>query len=208
MGRPRAHDLDTLLDHARTLWVEQGLAGVTIRALSAASGASNGAIYNAFGSRDNLLVRVWVREAEGFLAFQVESVEAALALGDPRSAVVAAALAPSDYSRREPAGSRLLLTVAVDDLAAAGADVGDAERRQVRQLRRRLDDLIVRLADEVWHSRRPPATTMVKACVVDLPSALLPVGDHLTDPLARTTLERAVRGVLADPPSDPQPGPA
>ena len=79
VGRPRAHDVDVLLDHARTLWVEQGVSGVTIRALSVETGASNGAIYHAFGSRDGLLVRVWSREAERFLAVQSDAVDTALA---------------------------------------------------------------------------------------------------------------------------------
>ncbi len=197
MGRPRQHDLDTLLDHARTLWVEHGTAGLTIRALSAATGASNGAIYHAFGSRDDLLVRVWAREAEAFLAFQREATEAALEAGDPHSAVVAAALAPSDHAHRERAGSKLLLAVSADELAEA--EIGDAERRRVRLLRRGLHELVVELARAVWGSGEPPATTLVAYCLVDLPSALLLTGDRITDPLARTALERAVRGVLDGP---------
>lgn len=200
MGRPRAHDVDVLLDHARTLWVEQGASGVTIRALSVATGASNGAIYHAFGSRDGLLVRVWSREAERFLAVQADAVDTALAGGDARDAVVAAALAPAAYAARDAAGARLLLAVRADDLAA---DVGEAERREVRELRRRLTALVTRLAVEVWGSEEPPATTLVAWCVVDLPSALLLAGDRVTDPLAHLALERAVRGVLAGPPRLP-----
>lgn len=199
MGRPREHDLDELLDHAKRLWVDGGMAGVTIRRLSSVSGVSNGAIYNAFGSRDNLLARVWAREAEEFLAFQSEEVEAALEAGEAHAAVVAAALAPSNYAYRDGAGSRLLLAVALDDLA--GSDVGATERQHLHLLRRSLDDLVNRLAREVWNSTDPDAATLIRFCLVELPSALLlTTRDRMTDPLARAALERAVRGILAGSP--------
>ena len=201
MGRPREHDLDKLLDHARKLWVEGGMSGVTIRALSAASGASNGAIYNAFGSRDNLLARVWTREAERFLALQTETVEAALATGDAPAAVVAAALAPSHYHQREPAGAKLLLAVSLDDLAVT--DLGETEKKQLRQLRRGLGNLITRLAGAVWNETDDRAVTLITFCVVDLPSALLLAGDRITDPLAREALTRSVLGIIT--PASPTP---
>ena len=113
---------------------------------------------------------------------------------------MAAALAPAAYAARDAAGARLLLAVRADDLAA---DVGEAQRHQVRELRRRLTALVTRLAVEVWGSEEPPATTLVAWCVVDLPSALLLAGDRVTDPLAHLALERAVRGVLAGPPRLP-----
>lgn len=201
MGRPRQHDLDDLLDHARRLWVDGGSAALTVRALAAASGASNGAIYHAFGSRDALLARVWTREARRFLHLQAEAVETALAGGDPRAAVVAAALAPCDLARRDAAGARLLLAVTADDLLAAGPAA--PERDELRALRRDLHALVVRLAVAVWGSDEPPATTLVGSCLVALPSALLlgrGAEDRLVDPVARLTLERAVLGVLSAPP--------
>ena len=93
MGRPRQYDLDDLLAHARDLWVGRGVDGLTIRALSAASGASNGAVYHAFGSRDGLLARVWAEEAGRFLTFQRDRVAEATREGD----------ATEDY-RKLPAG--------------------------------------------------------------------------------------------------------
>ena len=68
MARPREHDLDDLLDHARTIWAREGRTALTIRSLSVAAGVSNGAIYHAFGSRGRLLAAAWIREADSFLA--------------------------------------------------------------------------------------------------------------------------------------------
>ena len=78
MGRPRQYDLADLLGHARDLWIGRGVDGLTIRALSSASGASNGAVYHAFGSRDGLLARVWAEEAGRFLTFQRDRVAEAM----------------------------------------------------------------------------------------------------------------------------------
>lgn len=198
MGRPREHDLDTLLDDAKELWVESGMGGVTVRGLSSRSGVSNGAIYHAFGSRDNLLARVWIREAERFLVFQTDAVDATLQRSTAREAVVAAALAPADYADREAAGTRLLLATTLSDLAAGS--VTESSRSAMQELRGALGALIRRLAREVWDRSDPPAVTLTTYCVVDLPAALLLAGDKVTDPLARIALERAVRGILLAPP--------
>src|SRR5699024_12836810 len=91
MGRPRRFDPDELADHARSLWVEHGKSGVTTRALVAASGASNGAVYHAFGSRDGLLARGWAREAAGLLTFQQDAVTRATSGGGAAGGPVEAA---------------------------------------------------------------------------------------------------------------------
>ncbi|WP_028644104.1 TetR/AcrR family transcriptional regulator [Nocardioides sp. URHA0020] len=198
MGRPREHDLDTLLGHARDLWAEQGATALTIRALSARSGVSNGAIYNAFGSRANLLARVWAAEAEKFLTFQTSTVDIALAAHDAVGAVVAAALAPSDYVLHDEAAARLLLATSLDDLREA--DVSPADRERLNDLRATLSLLIRRLAEQLWDNTDPPAITLIKYCLVDLPSALLLAQNAPTDPLARYALEHAVRGIAAGTP--------
>jgi AcrR family transcriptional regulator len=61
MARPRVHDPDRVLDAAESLVVACGPAAVTIRAISAAVGVSNGAVYHTFGSRMGLLARAWLR---------------------------------------------------------------------------------------------------------------------------------------------------
>lgn len=202
MGRPREHDLDAVLDHARRLWVEGGAAAVTIRALSSASGVSNGAIYHAFGSRDGLRARVWVREARRFLDQQRAGVAEALDRGGtPADAVVSAALAPADYARTDEPGARLLLSVRVGEVA--GGDLSEDQRAELAGLRDALDELIRELADRVWGRSGSDERLLVRYCLVELPSALL-LSPARTGrghrPLARWALERAVRALLEDRP--------
>src|SRR5260370_41102593 len=90
MPRPRVHDPGRVLDAAEALAVASGPAAVTIRAISAAVGVSNGAVYHTFGSRTGLLARAWLRAGRRFLAAQTASedqapsgVEAVLPDSDP-----------------------------------------------------------------------------------------------------------------------------
>ncbi|WP_156519289.1 helix-turn-helix domain-containing protein, partial [Rhodococcus sp. EPR-134] len=75
MPRPRVHDLDTLLDAAEKLAATAGPSAVTVRAVSDATGVSNGAIYHAFGSRSGLVGSAWLRAARRFLALQQSRVD-------------------------------------------------------------------------------------------------------------------------------------
>lgn len=198
MGRPREHDLATLLDHARAVWAESGTAGLTIRALSNASGASNGAIYHAFGSRDALLARVWAREADAFLTFQRSLVTRALAEASAQDAVIAAALAPADYARSHADAAHVLTGVQADDLMHA--DLAEPEQAELVRLRSVVGDLVVDLAEQLWHRTDRTATSLIKICVVDLPGKLLLSRGQLSDPVARHALTHAVRGITGSAP--------
>lgn len=202
MARPRRYDLDDLLDHARALWVEHGQAGLTIRALSGRSGASNGAIYNAFGTRDNLLARVWLREAEEFLRYQRQQARTALRADGPRAAVEAAALAPAAYAQAHEDAARLLLAVRPGDLM--DGDLGAVERAELGRLRDQVRRLVRELAQALWGRSDRTTRTLMAWCVTDLPGRLLlagRAGGGPTDPVARHALVHAVRGITgADPP--------
>lgn len=201
-GRPREHDRDALLDHARKLWVEQGTSGLTIRALSEQAGIGNGAIYNAFGSRSNLLARVWAREAEKFLHFQRELVEAAVAAAGPQAGVVEAALSLASYAKTSEEAARLLLAVEAKDLI--NGELGPDERRETERLRARLGELIIGLARQLWGRTDPRAVTLIKICVVDLPGKMLLSANRLDSELAHHALREAVRGITSTQPPSPQ----
>ncbi len=198
MGRPRRYNIDELLDDARELWLTGGIANVTIRALSSASGASNGAVYHAFGSRDGLLARVWAREAEGFLAFQRERVARELRDGNPVSAFVAAALAPATYAEASADGARVLLTADLDDFLTSELD--DDARSTLHRLRGEVGQLLVELSTALWGRTDRPAVAAVRYGVVNIPGTLLLNGKDVADPVARYVLEQAVRGIAAEPP--------
>ena len=202
MGRPRQYDLDDLLGHARDLWIGRGVDGLTIRALSSASGASNGAVYHAFGSRAGLLARVWAQEAGRFLAFQRDRVREAMLEGDATAALVAAALAPATYATSNADGARLLLVATADDLLVA--DLDDAGRTQLLELQKELGALLIDLASALWGRRDGAAVAVVRHCVVALPGALLLESRDLADPLAAHSLENAVRGIASVAPPGPE----
>ena len=200
MARPRLYDPDVVLDAAESLAVDGGPGAVTIRAVAAAAGVSNGAIYHSFESRAALVARTWLRAARRFLALQSELVESALAAGVPTDAVVAAADALGIFADRSPRSARLLASVSRDQLVGAGAPAEvDAELVAVDRV---LVDLLIRLAVAVWDRRDAAAVDVITTCVVDLPTAILLARTRLDDTTARIQLREAVRAVLAvGPPS-------
>lgn len=216
MPRPRTHDPDAVLDAAESLAVRGGPAAVTIRAVAAATGVSNGALYYTFGSRSGVLGRAWLRAAQRFLAVQNELVEAAAGsesdsgAGESKSAarqldsaadavrdeaIVAAAEAPSVFAERFPDSSRLLLTVSREQLL--GEDLSEDVATEVRAAERALIDLLVRLAQRRWGRRDRRAVEVLTTCLVDLPTAILIRRERIAEPFAREQLRAAVRAVLA-----------
>ncbi|MGV9818650.1 TetR family transcriptional regulator [Nocardia xishanensis] len=201
MPRPRTHDPDAVLDAAESLAVRGGPAAVTIRAVAAATGMSNGALYHTFGSRSGVLGRAWLRAARRFLAVQNELVDArsntedGAAENDAAEAIVAAAEAPSVFAERFPDSSRLMLTVSREQLL--GEDLPDDVAAEVRTAERALIDLLVRLAQRQWGRRDRRAVEVLTTCLVDLPTAILIRRDRIAEPLAREQLRAAVRAVLA-----------
>jgi AcrR family transcriptional regulator len=53
-----------MLDAARELVLEDGSWSATMEAIAQASGAPTGSLYHRFGSRDQLLARLWVRAVQ------------------------------------------------------------------------------------------------------------------------------------------------
>ena len=203
MPRPRIHDRDTVLDAAEALAVQVGPAGVTTRAVAAAAGTSNGAIYHSFRSRGELLAQTWLRAARAFLDVQNQLVESALsdADADPASAVVAAADAPAVFFGLHPQSSRLLLRVDRDQLL--GDDLPDDVVADLVVLDRALIGLMIRLSLHLWNRKDARAVDAITMCIVDLPTAILLSRNRIEDPWARNQLTSAVRAVLADGPPSP-----
>ncbi|WAC55562.1 TetR/AcrR family transcriptional regulator [Gordonia sp. SL306] len=204
MARPRVHDHDHLLDVAEKLAVDVGPAAVTVRALSEATSVSNGAIYNAFGSRAGLVGRVWVRAARQFLALQRNTVNEALAGGSSRDmavdAVVAAADTPALFLIEHPVSARFLLTVRRDELLGS-SDIPADIAEELRTLDKTLGDLLIGLSRNLWDRVDRYAVAVIRDCVVELPTALLLRGKQTADHQARERLAAAVRAVLTiDPP--------
>ncbi|MEV6559674.1 helix-turn-helix domain-containing protein [Nocardia sp. NPDC051756] len=197
MPRPRTHDPDIVLDAAESLAVHSGPASVTTRAVAAATGVSNGAIYHTFGSRAELLGRTWLRAAHRFLALQSALVDDALDGPDKQDgvdAVVAAAEAPVAFAEKFPVSSRLLLTIERDEL------LGEVPKNIATELAdtdKVLVDLMIRLSRNLWGRGDRRAVDVLNLCLVDLPTAILLRRNRFTNPLAPEQLRAAVRAVLA-----------
>jgi AcrR family transcriptional regulator len=171
MPRPRVHSPDAVLDAAEDLLVEHGRAQLTIRALAERSGASNGSVYHAFGSLETVVAAAWLRRARSFLTLQRAAVDEALAVGDARRAVRAAADAPARLADDDLRAARLLVSLQRDDLLTAA--VAPAVAQDLRALDATLATTLRDLARAVWHRGDAAAVDGVTACVVRLPAALL-----------------------------------
>jgi AcrR family transcriptional regulator len=195
--RPRVYEPDKVLDAVESLVVASGPAAVTIRAVSAAVGVSNGALYHTFGSRSGLMGRAWLRAGRRFLAAQNALVDQALSEAGPRApvaAVVAAADAPAVFAEQYPDSSKLLLTVRRDELL--DSDLPDEMATELNDLDRLLVGLMIRLAVNVWDRKDARAVDAITTCIVDLPTAILLRRDRLASATAREHLRASVRAVL------------
>ncbi|MGY1731081.1 helix-turn-helix domain-containing protein [Geodermatophilus sp. SYSU D01045] len=194
MPRPRLHAPDAVLDAAEELLVDRGRAQLTVRALAARSGASNGSIYHAFGSLETVAGAAWLRRARQFLDQQQAAV--AEAGRDARRAVQAAADAPARLAEQDLRAARLLVGLQRDDVitAAVASDVADG----LRALDAALLDTLRRLARSLWDRDDAAAVGAVTTCVVRLPAALLFPGIRAgrVHPHTRTQLAAAVGAVV------------
>ena len=197
MPRPRVYEPDQVLDAVESLTVASGPAAVTIRAISAAVGVSNGALYHTFGSRAGLIGRAWLRAGRRFLDLQNAQVEGALSATGPQAAiaaVAAAADAPVGFAERYPNSSKVLWAVSAEELIAS--DLPEGVAAELNDLHRLLIGLMIRLAVNLWDRKDAAAVDTITTCIVDLPTAIVLRRNGLGDPTARQQLRAAVRAVL------------
>jgi AcrR family transcriptional regulator len=187
-----------VLDAVEHLAAVSGPAAVTIRAVGAAVGVSNGAVYHTFSSRAGLMGQAWLRAGRRFLTLQTTLVDRALSDPDRRAAeeaVVAAAEAPVVFAERYPDSAKLLLAVRREELL--DSDLPGEIAAGLRDLDQLLVGLMIRLATSVWDRKDARAVDTITTCIVDLPTAILLRRDRLGNTTAREHLRAAVRAVLA-----------
>ena len=205
MPRPRVYDPDTVLDAVEALTARSGPATVSIRAIGAEVGVSNGAVYHTFTSRAGLMGHAWLRAGRRFLALQTAMVDEAFAKpgkGVAVDAVVAAADAPVAFAEKFPDSARLVLSVRREEVLAGDVPVDVAA--ELRDLDRLLVELMIRLAMRMWDRKDAAAVDVITSCVVDLPTALLLRRKRLGNATAREQLHAAVRAVLTVGPPPPR----
>ncbi|KAA1248771.1 TetR/AcrR family transcriptional regulator [Mycobacterium simiae] len=186
---------DFVFDAAEELVARDGIEALTIRALTKASGISNGAIYRTFESRGGLLGRVWMRAERRFLDLLTRLVgDATTQSRNPLDAVYAAAETSLRYPELYPASAALLLTVRREDVVAHPMPREIAEH--LRVLHRELADVMSQLAAGLWGRRDSGAVDLVAACIIELPKWIAIRGGKYSSPMLRDYLRAAVRSVL------------
>lgn len=210
MARRRLHTLDDLLDVAEDLVTSGDPSGLTLRSLATAAGASNGSIYHAFSSKDQLLAQLWLRSWSRLNDQMEAAVQASVdERPDARGGsdvVVDVALASVDFVRRYPTSARLFFAQRRDQLFSAElpADI----QVELAAVRKRFIDMLITLARLVWDRGDREAVEAIAVCVVDLPTGILRrriLEDRGVDDATTRRLEAAVGAVLAVPLAPPSP---
>ena len=196
MPRPQVHLTDTMLDAARDLLLADGSGSATIEAIAEASGAPTGSIYHRFGSRDELVVRLWMRAVYRSQA----SFIAALERQDAKKAALAASMAIIDFCEEHPADAQLLVSFRREDLIRTTPRAELAE--ELTELNRPVERAVVNLARRLYGKTTRAALDRTLLAVFDLPygaarrylikRAKLPAG-------LRDDLTRAVAAVIDQP---------
>lgn len=163
MPRPQLHPTDVMLDAARDLLLGCGAASATMEAIAQTSGAPTGSIYHRFGSRDELIARLWIRAVYRSQA----SFLAALEQEDAKEAALAASMSIIDFCEEHPADAQLLVAFRREDLIRVMPEGPLAE--EFEQVNRPVERAVVNLAKRLYGSRSRAALDRTLLAVFDLP---------------------------------------
>jgi AcrR family transcriptional regulator len=195
MPRPELHDLDSILDAARAVVLDNGRGAATVAAIAEASGAPIGSIYHRFGSVDDLLAEMWIRAVRRSQARFTAAAEQA----DPIEAAVGAALSVYDFCVDHPADARLLVSLRLEDLA--GSHINPTQRAELERLNEPVEAVVKELARRIYGRASRRSLDRVIMAVFDLSYGAvrrpLATGEKLSRD-RREAVEAAVRAVLAD----------
>lgn len=184
MGRLTVHSPDHVLDATRELVLQRGPVGATVAEVSAGSGAPMGSLYHRFGSRDELLARLWIRAAR---RAQERFLSALAVPEDPAEAALAAALALYDFCVEQREDASLLVCFRREDLVRGRSS--PAMLDELAALNRPLERALTALAARLDGRTTRQGVERVALATVDIPHGA--VRRHL---IARTPLPAALRG--------------
>jgi AcrR family transcriptional regulator len=203
VARRRTTDLDGLLDVAEQLATAGDPEGLTLRRLAVEAGASNGSIYHAFSSKEELLARVWIRAARRLLTEQTARVESAINSAsseeEAEDAVVSAALWPVEFALEHPSTARLFFGQRRDQLFSPRGLPSEITE-ELDDVQRLFTGLLITLARARWGRTDRVAVEAIAVCVVDLPGGLMQrklVAGQALGPQLPTQIEAACRALLA-----------
>jgi AcrR family transcriptional regulator len=193
MTRLVLHRADAILDATRGLVLERGIRGATVDAIARRSRAPVGSLYHRFGSRDRLLVEMWVRAVHRSQAAFI----AAAQHQDSEQAAVNAALSILEFVQRHRDDARLLVSFRREDLIHAAPSARLI--RELKQLNRPLEAAVTELARRLFGRANADTVEHTIFAVIDIPMGAirrhLIAGKDLPGVLP-DLLEAAVRGCV------------
>jgi AcrR family transcriptional regulator len=154
-----------------------------------------GSIYHAFGSRDTLLARLWIRAVE---RSQTRFLEALESDTEPVNCAAAAALSIYDFARDEPGDARLLVSLRREDLVQMPLPPDLA--KNLADLNRPIEEAIASLTRRLFGRLSRQRAEQTALAVFDLPYGALRrhlVSGKRPPATLRAPLARAVRAALA-----------
>ena len=184
-----------MLDAARSLLFSVGVENLTVQAIAEACGAPVGSLYNRFGSRRELLARLWLRAAR-------KSQTAALPQFDQEDAVdvaVASARRVVNFAREEPEDARLLASFRREDLV--GHELSPELLSELETLNQPVQVAYKQLSKRLFGDTRSESMRRVMLAVLDLPLAAIRryvLGGRSVPPDLEPLIERAARAILTD----------
>jgi AcrR family transcriptional regulator len=196
MPRPQVHPTDTMLDAARDLLLGEGPRSATIEAIAEASGAPTGSIYHRFGSRDELIARLWIRAVYRSQA----SFLVALERDEPKEAALAAAMSIVDFCAEHPSDAQLLVAFRREDLIRVIPEGALAD--ELEALNRPVEHAVVQLARRLYGRRSRAALDRTLRAVFDFPYGAARrhlIAGRPLPPELRTDVLRAVAAVIDEP---------
>ncbi|MDT0402562.1 TetR/AcrR family transcriptional regulator [Streptomyces edwardsiae] len=187
--------VEQLLDAALRVYGESGEQGLTVSAVTAASGVSPGSLYHHFGSMDGLLTALLMRWLERLLDRMVTALERSDSARDGVRALVEAYLA---FIRDHRAAGLLLHSSRADELGMREAErIRDAQEARLSPLSAWMSGHVE--SGEV--ARLPVALleSLVLGPVIGVSRRWLTLGDVDLDAAAAVLPDRIWRSIAADP---------
>lgn len=165
MPRPAKFTSRQILDAAAQIVAAQGPQAATMGAIAHALRAPSGSIYHRFGSRDELLGRLWLDKIATFHAGAL----AALAHEAPQEAAIGAALFVLTWVRSDPGAARIAITHRRAEFEGAGwpPDMSAEARRLGAALEEGLDAITCRL----FGATTPDLRQAARFSIIDIPYA-------------------------------------
>jgi AcrR family transcriptional regulator len=193
MARPTLHTSDQILDAARTVVLTDGAPGATIGAISRMSRAPAGSIYHRFGSRDVVLVELWMRAVKRSQGRFLAAIEAG---SGPFESITAAGLSIIDFAVTDHDDARLLCSLRFEDLVRS--PLSDPLNARLRRLNRPVAVAVAELARQLG-GEHVAARELVMLAAFDLPYGAVRRHLNADAPLPtslRANVEVAIRAVL------------